>query len=323
MTNPTTRVLTVLELLQSHARISGSELARRLAVDVRTVRRYIAALEELGIPVTADQGRYGGYYLVAGFKLPPMMFTNEETLAISLGLLAARNLGLAEADTAIASAEAKLERVMPDKLKRRVRALSEMAVIELPRAQSLGSIEVLADLGAAAREQRRVRISYESSERTITEREFEPYGLVFRRGHWYVGGHCHLRHDLRTFRLDRITELVRLEQRFERPRDFDAVAYLNSSMASIPRANPVVVRLQTTLEEAMTHLNAAVGILVPEGETVLLHTSTDCIEWCARQLCALPVAFSVESPPALRQAVRDHALGIIASAGLSGDQGVN
>ena len=319
MANPTTRVLTVLELLQSHARISGSELARRLGVDVRTVRRYIAALEELGIPVTAEQGRYGGYYLVAGFKLPPMMFTNEETLAISLGLLAAHNLGLAEADTAIASAEAKLERVMPDKLKRRVRALSEMAVIELPQAQSVGSIEVLADLGTAAREQRRVRMRYESSEGAVSVREFDPYGLVFRRGHWYVGGHCHLRHGLRTFRLDRIVELGVLEPRFERPLEFDVAAYLNSSMASIPRENPVVVRLETTLEEAMSHLNAAAGMLVPEGDAVLLHTSTDCIEWCARQLCSLPVPFTVDSPPALQQAVRDHALAIIANAGRSGD----
>ena len=90
MDHPTTRVLAVLELLQAHGRMSGAELARRLDVDPRTVRRYIAMLEEMGIPITAERGRYGAYLLVAGFKLPPMMFTDDEALALSLGLLAAR-----------------------------------------------------------------------------------------------------------------------------------------------------------------------------------------------------------------------------------------
>jgi predicted DNA-binding transcriptional regulator YafY len=118
MARPTTRVLAVLELLQAHGRMSGAELARRLAVDRRTVRRYIAALEELGIPVTAERGSAGGYMLVAGFKLPPMTFTDDEALALSVGLLAARGLGLAAAAPAVASVQAKLERVMPAGLKR-------------------------------------------------------------------------------------------------------------------------------------------------------------------------------------------------------------
>ena len=95
--HPTTRVLAVLELLQAHGRISGPEMARRLDVDARTLRRYIAILEEFGIPITAERGRYGGYALVAGFKLPPMMFTDDEALALSVGLLAARSLGLSDA----------------------------------------------------------------------------------------------------------------------------------------------------------------------------------------------------------------------------------
>ena len=106
MSGPTIRVLSLLELLQSHARLSGSEIATRLGVDKRTVRRYIRALEDLGIPVTTEQGRDGGYMLVAGFKLPPMMFTNDETLALSLGLLAAKNLQLPDTDTAISSIQA-------------------------------------------------------------------------------------------------------------------------------------------------------------------------------------------------------------------------
>ena len=96
MGSPTNRILAVLELLQAHGQLSGAEIARRLGVDRRTVRRYIVALEEMGIPVTAERGAGGGYALVAGFKLPPMLFTDDEALALSLGLLAASALGLGE-----------------------------------------------------------------------------------------------------------------------------------------------------------------------------------------------------------------------------------
>src|SRR5690606_31835822 len=118
---PTTRVLAVLELLQTRQRISGSELARRLDVDGRTVRRYISALEAIGVPITAEHGRNGGYSLVSGFKLPPMMFTDDEALALSIGLSAARDLGIAETIPAVASAEAKLERVMPEPVKQKLK----------------------------------------------------------------------------------------------------------------------------------------------------------------------------------------------------------
>src|SRR2546422_415306 len=124
MVHPAARVLAALELLQAHGRISGPELARRLEVDGRTVRRYVATLEEIGIPITAERGCDGGYRLVAGFKLPPMVFTNEEGFALAVGLLAARKLGLARA-ASVESARAKLERVMPAKLRRRLRAVEE------------------------------------------------------------------------------------------------------------------------------------------------------------------------------------------------------
>ena len=157
MSRPTTRVLTVLELLQTHGRMSGAELARRLEVDRRTVRRYIAALEELGIPITAERGRDGAYMLVAGFKLPPMMFTEDEALALSVGLLAARGLGLAEAAPAVASAQAKLERVMPASLKRRVRAVDETVTLDLSRSTAPGDNAALVALSVASRRVSRVR----------------------------------------------------------------------------------------------------------------------------------------------------------------------
>src|SRR5471030_1519892 len=131
MYHPTTRVLAVLELLQTHGRLSGADLASRLGVDGRTLRRYIVMLEDIGIPITAERGRYGGYALMPGFKLPPMMFTDDEALALSLGLLAARGLGLAEAAPAVASAQAKLARIMPEGLRRRVGAIDETVRLDL------------------------------------------------------------------------------------------------------------------------------------------------------------------------------------------------
>src|SRR6185437_11343430 len=123
MPRPASRVLAVLELLQARGTVGGAAMAERLGVDRRTLRRYVATLEEMGIPVVAQRGRDGGYSLVPGFKLPPLMFSEDETLALSLGLLAARSLGLADAAPAVASAQAKLERVMPAALKERARAV--------------------------------------------------------------------------------------------------------------------------------------------------------------------------------------------------------
>ena len=148
MSGPTIRVLSLLELLQSHGRLSGTGLAARLGVDKRTVRRYIQALEQLGIPVTTEQGCDGGYMLVAGFKLPPMMFTNDETLALSLGLLAAKNLRLADVQAAISSIQAKLERVMPAKLKNRAQAIASIErYFEANFEQKIGNISAGALLG--------------------------------------------------------------------------------------------------------------------------------------------------------------------------------
>src|SRR5262245_48115208 len=113
MYSPTTRVLTVLELLQSRERVTGAEIAERLEVHIRTVRRYIAMLEELGIPIEAERGRYGAYRLLPGYKLPPLMFTPEEALATMLGLLAVRRLGLAATAPGVEGAIAKWERVLP------------------------------------------------------------------------------------------------------------------------------------------------------------------------------------------------------------------
>src|SRR5215467_5997970 len=130
MYHPTTRVLTVLELLQSHAEISGIRLADRLEVDVRTVRRYVTMLQDLGIPVESRRGRYGAYRLRPGYKLPPLMFSSDEAVGVVLGLVVAQRLDIALTTTAIESALAKILRVLPADLRTRVQALQETLVLD-------------------------------------------------------------------------------------------------------------------------------------------------------------------------------------------------
>ena len=311
MANSTTRLLAVLELLQTHGRMSGAELARRIEVDARTLRRYIAALEEWGIPITSERGRYGAYMLVAGFKLPPMMFNEDEALALSVGLLAARSLGLADGASAVASAQAKLERVMPAQLKHRVRAVDETVTLDLTRGAPPGADRALAVLSAAAQQQRRVHMRYRSSKGEDSERDFDPYGLLYRAGCWYVGGHCHLRKGLRSFRLDRMEEVEMLEVPFARPADFDAGAHLDFSIATLPRATPVQVLLRTDLKTAMLELGEHIGLFEPHAEGVLFKTSTDGVDWMARQLARVSFGFEVREPTRLREALRAHARGLL------------
>jgi len=304
MPHPTTRVLAVLELLQAHGRISGPDMARRLGVDGRTLRRYVAILEEFGIPITAERGRYGGYALVPGFRLPPMMFTDDEALALSVGLLAARSLGLSEAQPAVASARAKLERVMPARLKQRVRAIDETVTLDLSRTAPTGDNGVLAALSAAAQAQQRVQMVYRSARDEESVRPFDPYGLGFRGGHWYAAGFCHLRGELRSFRLDRVLAVRPLPVSFGRPAGFDALAHLSASLANMPRAQAVEVLLHTDLDTARRAFFYDLGTLEPVASGVLLRARTDHLDWFARELARLPFDFSIHGPEALRGEVR-------------------
>jgi predicted DNA-binding transcriptional regulator YafY len=304
MYHPTTRALAVLELLQTHRRISGAELAQRIGVDRRTLRRYIVALEELGIPIAADRGRHGAYMLVAGYKLPPMMFSDDEALALALGLVAARGLGLSEAATAVESAQAKLERVLPLALKPRVRALGETVALDLMRAGGAANNAALLQLSAAAQARQRVHMNYRSSQGDDTQREFDTWGVAWRSGSWYAVGMCHLRGALRSFRLDRVLEVRALDTIFARPPQFDVLAHLAASIATLPRAIAVEVLLRTDLATALKHVHGSIGALTPLAGGVLLRSQEDDLDWYARELARLPFDFEVHAPRALRTCVQ-------------------
>ena len=300
MYHPTTRVLAVLELLQTHGRISGADMARRLEVDARTLRRYIVTLEQLGIPITSERGRHGAYALIAGFKLPPMMFTDDEALALSLGLLAARGLGLAACAPAVASAQAKLERVLPAGLRQRVRAIDETVKLDLNRATAAPDTGALLALSAAAHAGQRVHLRYRADGRD-SERDVDTYGLAWYAGCWYAVGYCHLRRALRTFRLDRIVQLAPLARHFVRPGQFDVLAHLRTSVAELPRRFAATVRLKTDVLTAQRHLSDTIGVFEQCEDGVLLHNQSDDLAWFARQLAGLPFDVEVVAPAHLRE----------------------
>jgi predicted DNA-binding transcriptional regulator YafY len=319
--HPATRALAVLELLQTHRRLSGAELASRIEVDRRTVRRYIALLEEIGIPITTERGPHGGYELVAGYKLPPMMFTNDEALALSLGLAAVRGFGLTEATPAIEGAQAKLERVMPANLKGRIRAVAESVAFAPFQQRNAGDDAGFATLSAATHKRIGVRLRYCDQAGRSTERDFDPYGLAFSGGRWYAVGLCHLRKGLRNFRLDRIENITEQARPFERPAGFDVLVYLTTSIATLPRAFSIEVLLETDLDSARRELFPAIGVLEPVGDALLLRSQADDLDWFARELARLPWRFEIRNPAGLVEAVSRHANLLLAIADPEPEQG--
>ena len=299
MAKPTTRVLAVLELLQSQGLVSGAELARRIEVDARTLRRYITALEEMGIPITTEQGRYGGYRLVPGYKLPPMMFSEEEAQALSLGLIAAKGLGLADAAPAIESVQAKLDRVLPSAPRRTIAALRESVALQTGNARTSADARLLRVLSESAGTRRTATLRYRAADGALTSRDFDVYGNVFRGGRWYVVGHCHLRQGLRTLRLDRVAHAEVTEQPFSRPDGFDPMEYLNRALASVPRGVPTELYLHADLERARRELFNGLGVAEAEGEGVVVRGYCDELDWYARELMRLPFDFDVRAPAEL------------------------
>ena len=303
MYRPTTRLLTLLELLQARGTIGGAELAERLEVDARSVRRYVTMLQDIGIPITSERGRHGGYRLRRGFRLPPMMFTEDEALALTLGLLTARRLGVAGGAPAFEGALAKVDRVLPAAVRDEVRAVQETLVIDVPEPDAFPASELVLAFSSAARDRRRLRIRHRSGSRETT-RDVDTYGLVYRERRWYAVGWCHLRSDIRVFRLDRVLETTPLEATFTRPAEFDARAHLVSTLARTWTGWTAEVVLGTSADAARRWISPIVGTIEETPDGPLLRTHADSLDWVAGFLAGLPCDFVVREPPELLDALR-------------------
>jgi predicted DNA-binding transcriptional regulator YafY len=303
MYHPTTRVLTVLELLQTYGQLSSAELARRLEVTPRSVRRYIMMLQDLGIPIESERGRHGGYRLRPGYKLPPLMFTNNEAMAVTLGLLNVDRLGLVVDEPAIEGALAKIGRVLPDSVQDQVRSIQEATFIDDVPGKNQTAADTIIKLSQAVQQQRQIWIRYITSHREST-RTIDPYGLILRDGAWYVVGWCHLRVAIRVFRLDRISTFRVLSRRFTRPAEFDAretVLKLLSQRFEVPQ---VELLLDTTIDEAREWISIVSATLHQEPDGVVMTCDTSSLEWLAMFVLSMPWKVTVRKPVELMDALR-------------------
>lgn len=305
MATSASRVLALLELLQARPGLTGPELAQRLDVDERTVRRHLRTLDELGVPVVARRGRHGGYRLLPGYRLPPLMLSGDEAVAVVLGLLAAERTSLHAAAPAVASARAKLERVLPDAVRDRVGAVSDVLGFTAPaRTATPPDADVLLALGAAARDGTRVRLAYRSWSGSSSRRELDPWGITFHAGRWYVSGHDHGRDDVRNFRVDRISGVDVLGPGSAPPPGFDAAEQVVAGIAAVSWAHALEVVLHVPVDEARRLLPRSTGTVAPHPSGAVFRGRAEHLDGAARMLAGLGVDFTVVTPAALRDEVR-------------------
>jgi predicted DNA-binding transcriptional regulator YafY len=300
--SPTSRLLELLELLQTRPLTTGREIADRLGIDARTARRYIGVLQELGIPVEGQRGVGGGYRIRPGYRLPPLMLGDEEAVAVVLGLLATR--GSSEDGSAVIDgALTKINRVLPTTLRRQVEALEETLAFTATRSAPADAAAVLL-LADAIRRRRRLRIAYRTFAGDESERELSPHGLVVHRGRWYLSAFDHGREDLRTFRVDRVgrTELADASA-IAPPDAFDAVEHVTRSLASVPWKWEVEVVLDLPADDAARRIPPTLAELADDPDGTLLRMRTDSLDWMATVLAGLGCGFTIRRPDELRASV--------------------
>ncbi|MFE7265726.1 helix-turn-helix transcriptional regulator [Streptomyces sp. NPDC057592] len=336
MPRPTGRVLTLLELLQSGGTRTVAELADRLGVDGRTVRRYVEHLIDLDVPVESIRGRYGGYRLGSGYRLPPLMLAEDEALAVLLGLAAGRRAGLPGAgSTAGETASAKIRRVLPKHVAGRLAALLDSLAFTDPSRPAavpapVPDAEVLLTLADAVRHRRPVSLRYTDRSGHRSERTLHAYGIVAHEGRWYVtgadpgtgaapgtgdadpgtGDADPGTGEQRTFRLDRITDARPLPGSFEASADHDPARQLLAGFAAAEYRHEVVLRVRATVAQVRAHLPATVARvteLAPtadEGEQWLrVELRAERLDWLPPVLAALDRPFVIERPSELRALV--------------------
>lgn len=309
MYHSTSRVLAVLDLLQTHGQMRAGDIAARLEVDPRTVRRYVLILRDRGVPVAMKRGRYGGYALPAGYR-QPLTLTKEEALALSYGLLGVgqQALGLDERDTA--RALKKVTRVLPAATRDLIEAL-DGTVTFAPRRLPGETVPVPACLDMlirAVHARRRVRILHRAHRGQVSEREVDPYQIVHRAGRWYLVGHCHLRADLRVFRLDHIKRARELAETFT-PSLVDALAAVERSIAQAPWRWQFAVLAQAPLAELQQQVPPTLATLHPQPDGVLLRGFVEDLDCLAYTLARLRCPLVIVRPDLLRahlRALADH-----------------
>ncbi len=314
MTQPASRLITLIMLLQRQPNQKAGDLADKLGVSVRTLYRYFAALDEMGIPVYTERGPHGGFSLVRGYKMPPLIFTPQEATTVYLGASLVDEIWGGVYHEAAQGALAKFDNVLPDEQRQEVAwARRALVATGLHRSdlQELGkSLELLR---RAARELRIVNILYRGGTHTEAHwRDLDPYALVHRWGWWYVVGYCHMRRALRSFRVDRIVELALTGLFFQAPADFDIHTYLAAEFQGHDMSS---VRMRFAPQAASIALNNRASWETMDQQTdgaMVVTFSTPDLEWAASTVLAYGPLVTVLEPAELRTKVSEWAQTILA-----------
>lgn len=301
--DPTARLLRLLALLQTYRHWEGEELADRLRVSARTVRRDVDRLRELGYPVDGTRGAHGGYRLRAGAQIPPLLLDDEEAVAIAVGLRTAAHGAVAGLEETAVRALAKLQQVLPAPLRRRVEAVAAGTMATAGWTGDAVDADVLVALAQACRASEQVRFAYTAADTSQTPRLVEPHRLVVHYRRWYLIAWDVQRAGWRTFRADRIERPFANGVRI-RPRELpaqDAAAFLDASLRSRPQAHTAVLRLHATADDAQRSIAPWMGDITDSGDgTCTLRATSDSLPWLTAVLAMLDIkADPVEVSPEL------------------------
>ncbi|WP_435222218.1 helix-turn-helix transcriptional regulator [Streptomyces sp. Tue6028] len=307
MLDTSARLLRLLSLLQAHREWSGADLAERLGVTPRTVRRDVDRLRELGYPVNASPGTGGGYQLGAGAELPPLLLDDDEAVAVAVGLRTAAGQGIEGIGETSVRALAKLEQVLPHRLRRRIGALNAFTVPMLrgPRPSAVDPA-VLTELANACRDGERLRFEYRDHGGSSTRRTVEPHRLVCTERRWYLVAWDVDRDDWRTFRVDRVTPRPPHGPRFapRTPPAEDLAAYVSKGVSTGAYATHAVVRLLVPLEEAAERISPSAGTLEAAGpDSCLLRTGAASLDVMVVHVTMTGFEFEVLEPAGLTDAL--------------------
>ncbi|MFE1833629.1 helix-turn-helix transcriptional regulator [Streptomyces sviceus] len=308
MLETSARLLRLLSLLQAHREWSGADLADRLGVTARTVRRDVDRLRELGYPVNASPGTGGGYQLGAGAELPPLLLDDDEAVAVAVGLRTAAGQGIEGIGETSVRALSKLEQVLPSRLRRRVGALNAFTVPMLrgpqPNAVDPG---VLTELANLCRDAERLRFEYSDHGGSASRRTVEPHRLVCSERRWYLVAWDLDRDGWRTFRVDRITPKPPHGPRFapRTPPAEDLAAYVSRGVSTRAYASHAVVRLLVSKERAAERISPSAGVLEAEGDdSCILRTGASSLDVMVIHVMMTGFEFEVLEPAELTEAIR-------------------
>lgn len=296
-TSPTARALLCLEMIQNSPGITALSLSERLGLSDRAVRRYVAILREAEIPIESERGRYGGYRIGRGLRLPPLMFTSAEALGLVMAAVEGR--GASDPTEPVGSALAKIIRVLPERVAGPARAVGKVASPGRRTQDVAPDPEITAELVQARESAQRVRVDYRTGSGRTIAIDLEPWAVVVRHGLWYLLCWSHSADARRALRIDRVLDVHRLPDRFTPPEDLDPVRMLEEQLSQGWK-HEIEVLVDAPVERVQWWIPRTIGRLEPTDGGTRLLASTDDLAWYAEMLSFVHAPFRVVRPQGLR-----------------------